>query len=101
MCSKEATLGGLLEGSWLGTGQQKDQAMIHVWNFQPHPQLSREVMPIEEASVKSQSWGLESSQVNTPTWWEGDTPHSTGTDAPVLGTLPGFCLFICILYRII
>lgn len=34
-CSLEGILGGHLDASWMGVGQQKDQA----WNFQAHSLL--------------------------------------------------------------
>ena len=84
--------------AWMANGPQKDQVMMRAWNFQPHSSPLREGRGAgnevsclrEETSIKSQQCKVwEASKL-----LRGLHPDSTGTEAPVLVTLPDFTLRI-------
>lgn len=72
--SKEATLGGLLNGSWMGAGHQEDQAIIRNLEFLVPVSLENGINDQSylhnEASMKIPIlWGSESfGLVNKPTY---------------------------------
>ena len=112
MALNEVMLGGLLDGFRMGTDHQKDRTMIRSLELSapPHPCIpgSGEELEIElimdHAFLSSGLGDLPGCRTH-PCARRVACSYSTGTEAPVLGTLPDLSLcnsvwlFICTLYH--
>lgn len=96
---------GMAPGLWVVT--RKTTSWLEAWKFQLHPPFSREEKGAEngvnnwsclheETPIKFQQYGVQGafSLVNTSHARTFMQPNSTGTEAPVLGTLPDLTLCI-------
>ena len=95
------TLGGLLDGPWMGAGDQKDQTMIRSLEFSALPFILQEWLEMEliidHAYMMKPQENLKSRGFREFPCWEHIHVHS---DPLKLHSMDLFIwLFICILYH--